>query len=366
MSRSSACLTFPLVVVAVAATLGGCPPALRFRVVEDRDGSVRPGADAGPGRDGSVQPGADAARPGECADPQLLVSVEDLGPGAHGRVLRFEIGDALPLTPCTDLTGGGTLLAQPMAVSAVGNQVVIAAPDGVQAINPASDTVAWEAPQTSSEMLPAAVFPLRTPEGMTVAAVGWDYAGEEVSQLVTYHAGVADVPQPLNATGGPGAGVEAVTASPFNPGKVLYVKSSMNIAAREWDPFANVLATDTYAPYPTSGPVQSIAAVDEGSLDRIAWASNDGSIFYLNDSTGADGTPPAPLRRCDCSDIVDVVPDPTLSGNYRFYALCARSGVIRDVVRFASTSTTCDVLLDGSTVPGYTRLSGLAVTVGAP
>lgn len=362
----------PLAIALVlGAVLSGCGPDLdRYRVVGDEDGSVPGdgggGIDAGPRPDGAPEDGGPL--PGECGASQLLAAVEDLlaDDAYGGKVARFELIDDGSVRRCSDLTGGGVLHAQPMAVAAVGELVVVATREGVQAIDPATDTIAWEVPSGEHPMDVAA---LDDPGGgAPFAAVGWgSLGGAEIRRVVAYRDGIAVHDWPLNVAGGLGLGVVSLSRSSFR-GDRLMVMKPIDYAAAEWDPFAGMRMDPPFAVAPSGVALKTLYAVDTGADNRLAWTGTRDSAsmwFYLNDAMGTPGRTPTTVMRCDMCDFVHAVPNPAYPTHY--FAVCETAGALsRSIVTFASVPSECEVVLEGSTLGPRPRIAKLGIRYSPP
>ena len=155
---------------------------------------LAPGADlAGvdfAGADLAVTPGADlagvdlATKP--CAQPQLLVTVENLqnsgsGGGARGEQLQLGDGSNLPQS-CSTLSAQGGITAQPFSVAQVAGKLAVEGIDDLQLIDPGTDTMLWTKPNNAGDF-PVDVFALSHPNGQVLVAAAWGNTGQSMPAI---------------------------------------------------------------------------------------------------------------------------------------------------------------------------------------
>jgi len=352
----------------------GCPPDLDFRVV-----GGGPGADGGGPRDGDV-PRADGSRAtgGPCALPMLLVTVEDLDAGAttSGVVMRFSLGpdEAGPVERCGDLTGQGMLGAQAWAATRLSSGLVaVASPNRVDIVDEASDAIRGA---YTSIGWPIDAFTLRAPPGEMIAIAdggsGLDYV--RTLTLIDPAGAAMYASWALNDPASGlllGLGVRAMSASPVDPSRLLALSGTADSAAEIIRPPYDGAAAEreTYASAVSDTSLRTVYGWGDATYERAVWvgtpsSGSEGDAVYYAMSPGGVTPPLGPVRGCDsvCAQplsLVHAIPDPTL--NTRFIAICAGTDTTRHVVRFKSTDSSCERLLDGTTV-GFRRPTRLAVS----
>lgn len=348
-----------------ALSVGGCPPDLdRFRIEgEAGDGDADADGDADGGGEGEHTGGP-------CPIPHLLVAVEDLR-GGPGRVLRFALGDDLPLERCGDLTASGEMIGQPFAVAWVDeHRVAVATTDGLQVVDPADDSLSWTA--SHDGLWPNDAFRLETPEGVRRLAVAYSALAtpSDIRSVRIYDDG-GGVLHDLLGNGGQlpiGLGVSSMTQSPLHHDRMLAAKDS-SYSAAEVDPWAEVTYVDP--PYVTTREgvvLESVFGLEADAQNRVAWVGHDDAgshVYYVLDPDGASGrglSLPLDCEGRQCT-FVHAVPDPSL--NTRLIALCEEDAdyASRRVVRFRSTANECEVLFEAESLPGASdhRLSRMSV-----
>lgn len=359
------------VILLVALPLGACPPDLdRFRIEgEGGDGDSDGDGDG----DGGEGEGEGEHTGGPCAVPHLLVGLEDLR-GGHGRVLRFELGDDLPLRRCGDLTANAQMIGQPFAVAWVDeHRVAVATTDTVQMIDPADDSLTWTA--AHSGLWPNDAFRIEAPEGRRLAIA---YSGfglsDDIRNVRTYD-GAGGVATDWITNGGDlpiGLGVYSMTQSPVHHDRLLVLKASTYSAA-EVDPFAAVAYLDPpFANLRDGVSLDSIYATEDAQ-NRVAWVGHDdqGShVYYVLDSTGGPGLGVSLPLDCEGSacTFIHAVPDPSL--NTRLIAMCEDDGdyATRRIVRFRSTADECETIFEAGSLPDPSdvRMSRMSVAWETP
>lgn len=355
-------------VAAAALLLASCGPDLSNWTV------VPPGVDAGdwvppPQRDGGGDPPPTGGGP--CGSPTLYASVEDLNIDGDeaGWVIRYALQEE-GATRCGDVRAGDAIDGQPYVVAANGAHLVVASPEGVQGVDPIGDRLVWRQPAMGT---PNDAFMWLDPDrGENLFAVAWNtgtacFSGSircDVRQLSVYTSSGEVARSWTVGSGGdvPVSGARAMTRSPHRPSRILTM-NPQHWAAAEVDPIAGTLFRDPdYVTLGTGHFPETLYAVTEGTTARLAWfGSADGadSVFYLRDDTGgSDLRVSGPIERCGC-EMHHLVPDPTRV--WGMIGLCEVDGIERDIVRFRSTGTDCETLLDGASL-GRQRISYLAIS----
>ncbi len=343
--------------LAVVLVIGGCgfQRQADFDLSLDRDGGDGGGA-AGDGAPAQDLAGLDLAGSDNCPHPSLLVGLENVsGSNGGGKVLRFTIG-AGALQPCSTLTGGGTLPAQPLAVAFIPPDTVAAATrDGLYLLG-VDDLVRWNRPIPDISYLPVEVIPLKTPQGDTVPAVGYWHAGTSNPEID--HVDVQRDSGPPAYTFPQSGGVLSITQSPIDPGRWFALDDSA--AADDVDPFSG--AKSPYrAPAGGTTSFQTVSASSMSGYNRVVWvdaAAN--AVDYVRENNGNPillGPIPCAAQTCN---LIHAVPDPT--DPTAFIALCEHAGTTtRDIVRWSSTGGACTAVYLGTQAGANTRLSRLAI-----
>jgi len=275
---------------------------------------------------------------------------------------------------CGDLTGSGMLMQTPMVVTAVRDDLVLVADfDGNYAlIEPVSDTLigsAWADGRRARD-----AFPLRDPDsGRFHPAVAWSNTGSENIRWVTLYDSTDTSPYlevPIASDGLTlGLNIASISRSPVSDSEMLVLRPDA-YAAVEANPFTLVANTDE--PYIEVGEeiLDTIAAVNTGSYERVLWTgrsatSGDQGVFYVNGGSSRFPAGPFECTEREC-DYHHAVPDPRHPQDW--FALCGTSGVERDLVhfnQFTDSRRTCRVILPADAFESRTRFSYLS-THGVP
>ncbi|MCA1664228.1 MAG: hypothetical protein LC659_08170, partial [Myxococcales bacterium] len=291
-----------------------------FHSVGGGDGSVA-SDDMGVG----VPPGSDLAMVsgGACAAPLLLVGVENLhnGDTGGGRIARFSL-TAAAQQQCTTLRGQGLIAPQPLAVAGMLGGVGAATIDGLDFVDPATDTVKWSkpAPQVTG-WLPLEAFSILNPQGTPIMAVAYGPAGSNPSTIAEIDA--------FDATGTSATGAQpwciqgsgctlplslsilSVTATPTSLTHFFALDAATPAAAMDVDPWATP-PTKTQYIGSYQAQLASIYAVVSAGKARIAWLDGTptgGAIEHATDSGSGPGAIGGPLEcTSGCATILHVVP----------------------------------------------------------
>ncbi len=336
----------------LACLLSGCLPDLSYwEVLPVADGGV-------------VDPPRDAGAPPRiCPLPHLLVAAENLEGGA-GAILRYELPSEGGVRACAPLTAGGSLLPQPFSVAAPSEGFVLAAGrDGVQAVDPRSDTLLYAIAQSGQH--PNDAFPLfDAGRGDWVAAVAWSNIGSSsgprggIRVVIAYDAAGSERARWDGGALGVSS-ANAITSAPSAVGPLLAMSPS-SFSAAQLDPFVPVLRTSPPLVGSIAGTVlTSIAAGTGGGHDMLAWTGRvDGAPRVLAlDAPYTDDVSQVTCGDMPC-DFEHVAIDVTRPR--AVLALCGLSGVERSIVRLDFERTLCEPLVGAESVPSGMRLSYLA------
>jgi hypothetical protein len=285
-----------------------------------------------------------------CPHPLLLGALEPLNGGTSGSILRFTIG-ATGLTPCTTLTGGGTLPEHIYATAFVPPDAVAAATTDGPWLVGVDDVVRWSRPAAS--VFPVDVAPVVDTMGNVQVAIGYwkGFTSQPEVDRVSIVPDAVGMETNQTFTGT----VLSFSASPLDPKHLLLLDQIAS--ASDYDPWLN--SRSTYVMQEMVNLTTISAAVQFG-LTRVVWVdSTSNAVRYSNDS----GTGPTFLGPIACNltcNLVHAVPDPTEP--HTFLGLCEHAGTtVRDVVRWSSTGGACSVLFDGTAPGPNTRINRLAV-----
>ena len=321
-----------------------------------------------------------------CSSDLLLVAVESVDGSRQtdGYVLQYAV-DASGVAPCgPQLTAANTLSKTPNSIGWVPpGSVAYGASDSVVLLDSASDQLRWTYRPTQFGDVPLNVFPL-SHAGSTAVGVGYDTHGDgTVSILALLDGGNGmqlnwlDVDSSMSpiVLGGE---VQAMVQDPRDPTKIAYVDNGSDPThpvvevAVPWDG-STVTPSVYYGQAPPGPEVVTLNTLHDGALSRFVWLQSSssttmGDIAYEIDDTGSGMQTYGPLS---CSNPMcmspwkanDAAPDPTSPGSVIATCSAAMNGSalsnVRHVVRVDSTS--CDVLVDGTTLRNLTYPAALAV-----
>lgn len=340
-------------IVLLVPALGACPPDLdRFRIEGEAGGEGE-------------------GEPADCTGLHLLVAVEDVSnTGASGRVLRFALREELPLPRCPDLTAGGEMVPQPLAVAWIDpHRVAVASTEAVQLVDPEDDSLTWTA--AHSNLWPNDAFRLETPRGRRPAVAFSNFGMSSDIREVRVYDDAGGIAWDWLGNGGElpiGLGVTSMTQSPVHTDRMLALKPS-DYAAAEIDPWSGTAALDP--PYVTTHEglvLDSIYALEAGGQNRLVWTGREqdvSHVYYERDTGGQGGfdiSLPVDCEGRACT-FVHAVPDPTL--RTRLIGLCEEDQdfATRRIVRFRPSANECDVLFEAASLPDpqASRLARLSV-----
>jgi hypothetical protein len=310
-----------------------------------------------------------------CALPALLVATSTLtgSSGTGGEVMRWSLASGTP-TPCSTLKGQGLLGGQLWGVGFLApNYVAASTPSQLFLVDASKDIITWQKAAPSGNFWsPLATFSVQ--DGATTGiAFGFgevtnptDYS---IGEIDAYHADgsmVANTPWcPSSTTNCHPLGVTTQTPAFFGnlktPGHLWSVDNSNNTALWDIDPS---VPTKTAYIAGNNDFLITVYAVKVGSTIRIAWlnasASQPTSVDWVNDSGGATPTLAGPLRcATGCTNIVDVVPDPTSQDG--FLMLCDGASQSKRTLTRLKTDGTCSQFFDGSTLGDAFGLQKLSI-----
>ncbi len=302
-----------------------------------------------------------------CTAPYALAAVENLSgsSGAHGTIARIELSTG---RRCRDL-GGAVLPEQPLALHRLADgKIAVASRGRVNVFDTTTDGAVLSVPIDDSNMLPADVFPITTPDGAGFGVAYLNVTTSDIRLIRVFT--LSRQLDPLDSSPVP-IGTVSVTAHPRDAtaflsvrrdtGETLTVRPSFTGGARTTEAFASAI----------SGVTHLFALPREGGAHVVWSVASSGSTAdgAMRLTTPSTGSPPylamgptmfaCPAARC--REVIRVAPDPT-SGEP--IAVCEssvmRNGLsVRHVVR-AGTGADC-MLLDGATLPDRSRIAAVAV-----
>jgi hypothetical protein len=287
----------------------------------------------------------------------LLVGMEDVtNTNKPGAVLRLSLG-ANPPGRCSDLDAG--MPSQPFSVAAIPTDRVAAATwDLVVLLDSTNNRELWRAPRPGTQDYPMDVFPLQSPDGSWLVAVGYSMLPGMIRDLYAYDArnGTERHHWRLNSTDIPlGLGWVGMTRSSSSASR-FFALNPTSSALREIDPFSGAQIGGDISP---SRNLRTIYALETSGAPRVAWVgdslSPSDAVFYWDTGVGI-----SPAFTCTTAcEFAHVVPDPTSTD---LLALCGTPAqVVRRVVRINTTSGACTTILDGAPFGPAKRLSRLAI-----
>jgi hypothetical protein len=320
-----------------------------------------------------------------CGAPVLAIAVQSVD-GAQsndGRVVQLALEPAGATSPCgPQLTAHHSLSKSPASLGWVApDGVLFGSSENVVLLDSAKDLIRWTYRPTQLGDVPRALVRLAHAGGDTVA-IGYDTHGyDEIDTLaiVDLKTGRQQKWWDLTSSASPIyiGGTKSMARDPRDATRLAYIDDALmphpvstiavpyddatTVKKSVWydsdPPGVKPIALNTYAQ--PNGPTRAVWL--QGSTNT----SNADVIYEIDD----DGTGPVLFGPLSCTNPAckqpfkasDAAPDPTRT--HRVLATCeSPTSNVRHVVRL--DDTTCDVLLDGTTLPALTF--PVALAVGAP
>jgi hypothetical protein len=310
--------------------------------------------------DGGLSGGADMSQP-PCATPTLLVLLRNANQAA-GELFQISLAGARPQR--CGMTLQTMIASSPSAVAWIPpDTVAVGADSAAYLIDVNTDQYRWNQNVASRVR---DLFPIQTPNGLAVAVAVLDSFTSDISDLLVLDIAHGTQKYDFSLNQQPfvlAPSVIDLAQSPKDPSHVFAMKPGTYSADDVAVPFDGIPAipTDYYA-VSAPGPFVNMSAVrtKDGTV-RVVWiessaaSDNDPDAVYFTNDKGAGPSLNGPIR---CSSgtcasplrFEDAVADPT--NNNSVIAICDGIGATptTSVVRF-SASGSCDVLVNGSTLP---------------
>jgi hypothetical protein len=151
----------------------------------------------------------------------------------------------------------------------------------------------------------------------------------------------------------------SMTPSPLSPTHFFATGGSVNSPAYDVDTINKTKSMYRPDNGTTMGTIYSIAS------KRTAWSTKyqmPSAVYYTNEPNSPTTALSGPIRCTPgCDTILHVVPDPSKSD--RFIALCdaTTTGGPRQIVRFTTTSSACEKVVDDTSLGIQVRMSRLGI-----
>ena len=297
-------------------------------------------------------------------------------------MLRWSLGSREEACLCGALDAAGDLPTLPRTLGFVPPEtVVVAAQDGVVAIDARDDSVAWDSPGVG--MMPRDVFPMEDLDGGPLAAIAWSNSGFDDIRVVHAHGRDSGrLEHEWQTNGGElpvGLGVVSMSASPFDPQHVRTLKINGGWAAADADPYTRTLFDDPYHTVSRDGFfLQTISAFHWDGTYRVVWTGERTDVsprrseVYTYRSTTVRVDNRVPLGdTCDegsdalpydaTCEFVHAVPHPLHDTD--LFAICSWASGERRVLRMEHISQTCHDLIEQRDVFDSARIPRLAIAL---
>src|SRR5579859_7819199 len=251
--------------------------------------------------------GADLELP-VCDYPQLLVTVENLDTPGPGKLLRYHIPPSGPVVACHTLNGSGALGQLPQAAAKVGNDIAVAARDGVYLIDPTNDIVTARWDNNPNVLFPIDVAPLSTGEGLEIA-VAWEQVGSPpwLWQLDLFLPSEPTTAKHSWLASNLALGsVIGMTIDPWDPTKLMVLDDYSSPSTPQAEEYVDPLAPSVvgHMDEPNGLGMRTIASISVGGIERTVWAAtNLYNGFYMLNAAAPSPKPTVPSfgpGQCSC------------------------------------------------------------------